>query len=459
MVAPVIAATCLCTIALALLFSFRSRLSGGFLSPVALVPMAYVAMAIGGGLAYGKVQNAPNGASIVLDLNGLGTDRTVIILLVSASCVALGGLAFLALSGKLSARNLRPQLPPPSAGLRKLVLLVALVVLLALVGGEGFSSLLDRPIYIADHVDANGLLTLGSTLATPSILALGYVLAASAPRTRWAPTALFLLFIVTAFSLGSRQLALFPVVFTIGTLLTGGRKRWKYVLLAAMCGVSLVLIHLSLYLRIQNEHGLLPYLGSLGAYSTNEIPPSAVGRNLLTPFAVVAYSAFGPNFPGRDFWVSINPAPGGWAGWYEIASSHRLNYFTPMAGIGELRNYGWSKLILFMLVTGAVLGYFEGRLAAMALAGRNLIGMAYIGLAAIFAFVSLSYNLRSSTRYLYYGLAIDLVFRFALVLLRRRSDRGTRPDSHESQILGHARGPIASVAPQAATVRLGGGRG
>jgi hypothetical protein len=59
--------------------------------------------------------------------------------------------------------------------------------------------------------------------------------------------------------------------------------------------------------------------------------------------------------PEEDLWVSINPMPGGFAGWQEIKDSLRFTRTMPYNTLSELGAPGWTTLVLVGYAAAAAL--------------------------------------------------------------------------------------------------------
>jgi hypothetical protein len=173
--------------------------------------------------------------------------------------------------------------------------------------------------------------------------------------------------------------------------------------------LSLWLIKLPLELRSLGSHGIKPYLQALPQVISEHHQWAATAQNLLISFALIGETAFSRPFPARDLFVSLSPLPGQVAGWYEVAPYHRLNLYTPTAGLGELGNAGWVATIIVSFLIGFALAWIEIRSKTLLATGKQLIGLALITFSALFFLFFVQYNLRSAIRFLYYGLALDLL--------------------------------------------------
>jgi hypothetical protein len=186
----------------------------------------------------------------------------------------------------------------------------------------------------------------------------------------------------------------------------------------------------SLFTRSLSDHGLWPYLQALPDITSSHLSWSSILLNLLVGFGAIGKTAFDmPPIPQGDFLVAINPLPGDLAGWYEIARSHRLNVYAPFAALGELGNSGWPFVVGYCLAIGFVLGYLDRRMRTLLARGQQLYGVALVGIAGLSVVLSTQYNLRSTTRLLYYALVLDLIVRVWLSLAGRSRNQDSEPKS------------------------------
>lgn len=298
-------------------------------------------------------------------------------------------------------------------------------VLLIGVSDGGYGALIRRPTYLmGDGTDTATILS--SALSLPGFAAVAFLgVAAPRVRIRRFATVASLLYCAVFFSWGSRRFAL-----AVGVLIAvHGLKRSRNLRL-----VSLVLAALATALALQlpityrqlPEHGLIPYAEALRG-------GTAVGGNGLA----LLVNSFGFSYPlaaevianqpsvgARDFWISVNPAPGSLSGWRGVQYDHLVNPSTPMSGLGELGQLGvwWA---------GATAAGFGAALAGAAhLVGRRagrsgrLVILGLTGIAGMFGLQLVQYSLRSATRLVWYALVIAALTALAGPLLDRRLGRG-----------------------------------
>ena len=397
------------SVAVVLLLIAAHRIFGtALLSPVQIVGVGLLTLAVFGRVLYDDVAGAQGGGAIRIYLDEVTAERTQFLILVAAASILLGALLAVLLSGRvgevgnvgLRAINLQPRS-------RRLIVAAAPLPLILLVFAFGPDRLVRRSLYIETHVGSSPLSSMGATLSVAMIVGLGYLWGTRTSRL-W--VALLTLGYTVAFlGLGSRRLALIPILFALGVFaaLPNRRSRW---LLGGAAILSIYLVGLPLELRSLTEHGIAPYAAALPDIMGSHHPWAATGRNLLIGFALIGQTAFKvTTFPRSDVLVALNPLPGGPAGWYDIANSHRLNAYTPTAGVGELGNAGWEITVFVCLLIGAALAYIDVRSKRLMARDKQLFGLALVLLSALFLLMLSQYNLRSATRMLYYAVAVDVL--------------------------------------------------
>ena len=106
--------------------------------------------------------------------------------------------------------------------------------------------------------------------------------------------------------------------------------------------------------------------------------------------------------------------------WDGILSRHRLNEFSPYAGVGELGNGGWSWVLSVGFGIGVALYLIELAIIFFARQNRPVLSVALIALTLVFTLFLSQYTLRAAVRMLYY--ASGLTFAGLLVTGRRTSE-------------------------------------
>ena len=141
-------------------------------------------------------------------------------------------------------------------------------------------------------------------------------------------------------------------------------------------------------------------------------------NNILFGFDLTGFvGRRGAQLPLHDLGVSVSPLPGGASGWNQLSASLRVNPATPFNGMGELYNYGWLVAMTYIFGAALILGEVRRQLARR-IPSSHLAGLFITALTAILTVDLLQYNLRASTRILYY----TVVLMAAVMALRRPLD-------------------------------------
>ena len=213
------------------------------------------------------------------------------------------------------------------------------------------------------------------------------------------------LWVVLLFARSSRSLALIPILLLAGAALAGRKTSFTA---AALTGVATVfLLQLSLVGRVNPKGvGLIPLSDQLLARfgeAASEISPYALLGNIIIAGPQAAVVANRP-ISADAFWVSINPLPGGLAGWPEVGPSLRFTKSMPYNALGELGSHGWILLVAVAGLAGFVLALSTRLASSLTGAAATIAALLVLGCAVFFSLSVLQYNLRSSMRIAYYAL-------------------------------------------------------
>jgi hypothetical protein len=401
----------LCVIGLALVLYRRMQL--GVLSPVAIVIVTYVAIALIGPLAAGAVE-AGNGVSARIALSPNAEQGAFLVLITAAGATALGACLY---------SFLRPvRAFAPADAVREIVpmriailaaALASVVPLLLQIAAFG-PGLVYRHLYLGDRSAGDPLVVAAQVLALPSIALLGWLYQVS-PTRQGKRFALFVvgIYAITLFSLGTRTLALLPPMLILGMIAARPESPRLRVFLVLAAAASLPILQIPLTVRGNTSHGLVPYLGVLSHGISFDL--TSVASNVLFAFQLTGYVAFSaPHLDVHSLLISLDPRSGAASGWYGIEPQLRINIYTPYNALGELGNYGWLALVGFYTSLGVYLCHLENHVRRLLFRGQGLFALPLFALACLFLALTLEYNLRSCVRILYYLFALELAIPLAL---------------------------------------------
>jgi hypothetical protein len=374
-------------------------------SPVQLVAVGLLALGSLGWVFYDDVAGTSGAAGIKIYL-AEAERRQALTLILQFTVALLVGAAALSLVMKrdLTSPSLRTSVLAIPERATRLALVASPLPLLLIVWAQG-RNLWERSFYV-DHLSGNLLAAAGSSVGIGAVAILGYLWGKN--RARIYVALVVLGYAAAFFGAGSRRLALIPVLFAVGNAVAAPGRRAQITLIAS--GVAgLYLLYLPLALRSGSSHGIAPYWSRLPEVAADGSSLAVTALNLLIGFAIIQRTAFAEApIPDADMWISINPLPGSLAGWGEVALDHRLNLYTPYAGLGEIGNAGLWWVCGLGVGIGIILGLLDRRVDQHLARGQHAVGLLIVGLSAVFLLFMTQYTLRASMRMLVYAFALSL---------------------------------------------------
>lgn len=222
---------------------------------------------------------------------------------------------------------------------------------------------------------------------------------------------IFILVILSCIAIGSRNASINLIVFLFAFYTQmKTNKRWFL-----LFSFVLVLVFFGYNLSLRSEltnHGLIPYL--LVTFEKPEIIFNYIYKNIYYNLVYGTYATadtiknYTFNYT-ENLLIAINPMPGRYTSWYEIANRMRSNEYAPFTGVGEL-----FKTPMFFKFYWLVIGYYFSSLdfkIKKAFINKNyflsLVLLLFVALFCIFIF---EYNLRSSNRFIYYSFILSLFY-------------------------------------------------
>jgi hypothetical protein len=121
--------------------------------------------------------------------------------------------------------------------------------------------------------------------------------------------------------------------------------------------------------------------------------------------------------------TTLNPLPGRITNWYVIAKKLRINEIAPYTAIGELAKYPFFSVLYYSLLGYyfAAVDYF---IKQQVLQKKYLWAVLQFLVLVLYIVHSFEYNLRSSHRFIYYSMALYVIY-FILKGLRTKLSRKT----------------------------------
>lgn len=259
------------------------------------------------------------------------------------------------------------------------------------------------------YLSASGpewLVSIANAMTLPSILSLA--LAANRQgKLGNVARILLALWVIVLFGRATRSIAAVPLLLLLATWLSGKDASMRRILLTF--SATLTLLQLPLALRA-NANGV--GIKTLGL-AIIENPSTALSeRGIEGTLGNVMFS--GPltavvrlrEMPDGSLATSLNPLPGALTDWPSLSRLLRIDATTPYGGLGELAAHGPITLALVGVFAGLIFAILSRVAASQDGSIRIIVVLISLGLATFFGVRVLQYNLRSSTRLLWYAIAL-----------------------------------------------------
>lgn len=270
----------------------------------------------------------------------------------------------------------------------------------------------------------------------PSNLSIGYAIAMQVANLalivslsqlhRYNKILTFILFSITVFlniSTGSRKLLIYILLYAILLFVQSKKDLRASINLLLSITVSIVVLLYTIQLRALPHHGLIPYLKFFPESIQNFGFQAyfVIYYLFIYGFFVTAQTQNSLAINWSTTLVGINPVLGNLAGWYKIADQMRLNIYAPFSLYGEIFTMGWKTTLAFFVAIGFLFGSFEHHIRQSYNQGKFLSGHIIYFLCVMFSIYAYEYNLRSSTRYIYYAILWIMLQWVIRKLSRKRS--------------------------------------
>lgn len=294
----------------------------------------------------------------------------------------------------------------PAVGQQSWLLIPAIAFTAGYVLVYGPANLISRPSYgVTFNIPA--LASVAGLLIPAGVVfaALVAVNSRGAART----FAVFLIAAQTAllFSTASRMLAVLPILVITVALVSGARVRPVHGVLAGAAALTGSIFALQTR-SSPLGHGFFAYLREIATIRPHSLWDSIVESfsNVMFSIPLAQWVEKNGDVTPSDFAISASPSLADDAGWSALADKLRVHLFIPYNGLGEL-----ASLSVIAMAVGCVLLAFGTGLAVASYSkgGRRVLVLLTLALYFLTFLLLLEYNLRSSFRIVYAGIALWLV--------------------------------------------------
>ncbi|HDM8052360.1 hypothetical protein [Vibrio harveyi] len=221
------------------------------------------------------------------------------------------------------------------------------------------------------------------------------------------PSILFVLVMGTS----SRNLVLIPACIFLGGVIRDGKVSFfKSVLSGIMIALS---VTISLQSRNYAVQGVVPNILSLFDSGLDFLVMN-YAINYLTSYSVFASSLTYQNYSPDllSLYYSLTPLPSSFIDLEYMVESQKLNANSPFPAFALLALNGPFFFGLYYFLAGSIMAIFGGYLAKK----NKSLNLFVVMLILVFSFLSLQYNLRGTTRILYYLVFFSLSFKVVAII-------------------------------------------
>lgn len=120
----------------------------------------------------------------------------------------------------------------------------------------------------------------------------------------------------------------------------------------------------------------------------------------------------------NDFFVSINPLPGTIIDVSSVVNKHKITVFAPYSALGTLGVLGFAYVSVYYFIVGLIFDFCKTYFPLRFSIASSIIFVLFI----LFVTLSLQYQLRTATRFVYYAIFVFLFFKIisSFMLIKKR---------------------------------------
>lgn len=202
----------------------------------------------------------------------------------------------------------------------------------------------------------------------------------------------------------SRSLIMIPVFYFVGLTI----RKQKVCIIPFFLSVFLTIAFATLAIDFRNNalQGVIPNTQALFLEGINfDLILLATNYILSYSFFATAMTVELNSFDLRAFYLAITPAPGSFVDLTYMISQQKINEYAPYTAIGVLGLAGHPVLIGYYSISG----YLWARLGRWISNASPLLYFPILILFFLYTILSVQYNLRGVTRFIYYLALISLL--------------------------------------------------
>jgi hypothetical protein len=280
-----------------------------------------------------------------------------------------------------------------------ITIFVIIIFLFFVVYGKG---IFIREDYIPDR--SKSLTTIIKLLSFIESLILGFLY----KKNKIVSVSLFSLFILITLGTGSRTVFLFFILYTFLVFISNGNTFINKVRFSIQVLFSLFLLAYIMQLRQLPEHGIIPYIKSIGSSSQGFY--KSFFFNIYYSFIYGVFVTIKTIEEAKLDWgiifININPLPGAIVGWYDHANDMRINLYAPYSLHGRVFRTGVTFTVGYFFLTGLIFSFFEKKIRNLLNNNKRIYSFILTIILILHIVYAFEYNMRSAIRYFYYAFFI-----------------------------------------------------
>ena len=280
-------------------------------------------------------------------------------------------------------------------------LLILILFLYLLVYGK---SIFVRDIYLPD-VSRGGIIIIKILSFIEAVM-----LAFAFNDNKFKSRLYLLILLIISIGTGSRTVFLSLLIYILIVFITQGNSFKNKIKFFINLMISFVFLAYLIQFRSLKSHGVYPYIMSLGEVNNSM---KSIIFNLYYSLIFGVYVTIKTLQEAPKNWyliyVSLNPLPGKFVGWYDHIHQFKLNKFAPYSLHGTVFKMGKLFTILYFFITGVIFSFMEKKIRQYLSKNQRTLAFVLTLLLMLHIVYGFEYPLRSAFRYIYYSYFVVLV--------------------------------------------------
>lgn len=219
-----------------------------------------------------------------------------------------------------------------------------------------------------------------------------------------------LILLIISIGTGSRTVFLSLLIYILIVFITQGNSFKNKIKFFINLMISFVFLAYLIQFRSLKSHGVYPYIMSLGEVNNSM---KSIIFNLYYSLIFGVYVTIKTLQEAPKNWyliyVSLNPLPGKFVGWYDHIHQFKLNKFAPYSLHGTVFKMGKLFTILYFFITGVIFSFMEKKIRQYLSKNQRTLAFVLTLLLMLHIVYGFEYPLRSAFRYIYYSYFVVLV--------------------------------------------------